>query len=42
MHSMSTSNKITQKKLRFPIGKDDYKKVIEENCVYIDKTLLIK
>ncbi|MBS0628468.1 MAG: AAA family ATPase [Verrucomicrobia bacterium] len=29
-------------KRSFPIGKDDYKKVIDENCVYIDKTLLIK
>ena len=29
-------------KLRLPIGKDDYKKVIDEGCFYIDKTLLIK
>ena len=29
-------------KIIFPIGKDDYKKVIDEKCVYIDKTLLIK
>lgn len=27
---------------RLPIGKDDYKKVIDEGCIYIDKTLLIK
>ena len=25
-----------------PIGKDDYKKIIDENCVYIDKTIFIK
>ncbi len=29
-------------KFIFPIGKDDYKKIIDEKCVYIDKTLLIK
>ncbi len=34
-----TNNK---KKLLFPIGIDDYKKLIEGNYVYVDKTLLIK
>ena len=29
-------------KLPLPIGIDDYKKVIDGNCIYIDKTLLIK
>ena len=28
--------------LRLPIGIDDYKKVIDESCFYVDKTLLIK
>ena len=36
------TNKLPPKKRSFPIGKDDYKKVIDDNCVYIDKTLLIK
>src|SRR3990167_893106 len=26
----------------FPLGIDDYKKIIDKNCIYIDKTLLIK
>jgi len=30
------------KKPRLPIGIDDYKNLIDENCIYIDKTLLIK
>ncbi|MES2198597.1 MAG: AAA family ATPase [Chlamydiota bacterium] len=30
------------KSRRLPIGKDDYKKIIDEDCVYIDKTLLVK
>ena len=39
---------VTNKKLSaedmpsFPIGVDDYKEIIDKNCVYIDKTLLIK
>ena len=32
----------SSKSRRLPIGKDDYKKIIDEDCVYIDKTLLIK
>ena len=27
---------------RLPIGISDFKKVIESNCYYVDKTLLIK
>lgn len=30
------------KKKAFPIGVDDYKKLIDGECVYVDKTLLIK
>ena len=30
-----------QKKLRIPIGVDDYKVMIEGNYLHIDKTLLI-
>ncbi len=30
------------RKEAFPIGMDDYKKVIDQNCTYIDKTLLVK
>ena len=26
----------------FPIGIDDYKKMIDQGCIYIDKSLLIK
>ncbi len=29
-------------KKRFPIGRDDFREVIEYNCYYVDKTLLIK
>ncbi len=32
----------SSKSRRLPIGKDDYKKIIDEDCVYIDKTLLVK
>ncbi len=38
---MDLSDQASQRE-RLPIGKDDYKKVIDENCIYIDKTLLIK
>ena len=32
----------SSKSRRLPIEKDDYKKIIDEDCVYIDKTLLVK
>ncbi|MBS0626770.1 MAG: AAA family ATPase [Verrucomicrobia bacterium] len=38
---MDLSDLVSQRE-RLPIGKDDYKKIIDENCVYIDKTLVIK
>ena len=38
---MDLSDQASQRE-RLPIGRDDYKKVIDENCIYIDKTLLIK
>ena len=33
---------INAKNPRLPIGIDDYKDLIDEDCIYIDKTLLIK
>ncbi len=37
-----TSKKLQSKKLLFPIGVDDYKKLIEGDYLYVDKTLFIK
>ena len=39
---MSESSDKKPQELRLPIVEDDYKKVIDEDCFYIDKTLLIK
>lgn len=33
---------MTLKRINLPIGIDDYKKMIDQDCVYIDKTLFIK
>ena len=30
------------KKKRLPIGTSDYKKIVDDNLYYVDKTLLIK
>lgn len=38
---MDLSDQASQRE-RLPIGKDDYKKIIDEGCIYIDKTLVIK
>ncbi len=37
-----TSKNPQFKKLLFPIGVDDYKKLMEGNYLYVDKTLFIK
>ncbi len=39
---MDLSNKMQKKPQSLPIGVDDYKIMIQENCIHIDKTLLIK
>ncbi len=31
-----------QKKKRLPVGMDNFKKIIEQDCYYVDKTLMIK
>lgn len=38
---MDSSNLSSQRE-RLPIGVDDYKKIITQGCIYIDKTLLIR
>src|SRR3990167_2273921 len=39
---MDFSDGIVKDTKDLPIGIDDFKELIDENCIYIDKTLLIK
>ena len=39
---MDFSDEILKQTQDLPVGVDDYKELIDENCLYIDKTLLIK
>lgn len=41
-HTMDQSDKASKKMQPLPIGVDDYKDLIDEGYVYVDKTLFIK